>query len=92
MKPCGPLGSLCPWLKHILGLWMSLGSIDIGDMFLNFVLHKDVCVVAGVDLTLFFPEELTEDRTTIWEQRRRCGMGFKSSSYNTIQVNWHVTS
>jgi hypothetical protein len=27
-------------------------------MFLNFILHEDVRKAAGVDLTLYFPEEL----------------------------------
>ena len=46
-----------------------LGDINIGDMFLNFILHEDVRVVAGIDLTPFFPEELegNHHRHVIWE-------------------------
>jgi hypothetical protein len=64
-----------------------MGDIDIGDMFLNFMLHDDVRMVAGVDLTPFSPEELDDQGqvNVIWERWTRCGMGFKSSPYNTIQ-------
>jgi len=46
-----------------------LGDINIGDMFLNFILHEDVRVVAGIDLTPFFPAELegNHHRHVIWE-------------------------
>jgi hypothetical protein len=63
-----------------------LGDIDVGDMFLNFVLHEDVRKVAGVDLSLYFPDELIEGRRVLWERWTRCGMGFRSSPYNTIQA------
>jgi len=63
-----------------------LGDIDVGDMFLNFVLHEDVKKVAGVDLSLYFPDELIEGRRVLWERWTRCGMGFRSSPYNTIQA------
>jgi hypothetical protein len=36
-----------------------MGDIDIGEMFLNFMLHPRMQHHAGVDLTPFFPEELT---------------------------------
>lgn len=31
-----------------------MGDIDIGDMFLNFILHENVHLVVGVDVTPFF--------------------------------------
>jgi hypothetical protein len=45
-----------------------LGDIDIGDMFHNFILHEKVQMLAGIDLTPFFPEELTKKKElkAIW--------------------------
>jgi hypothetical protein len=57
-----------------------MGGIDIGEMFLNFMLHPRMQPYAGVDVTPFFPEELelTEsERRFIWEHWGRCGMGFR---------------
>ncbi len=36
-----------------------LGDIDIGEQFLNFMLEERTQKYAGVDLTNYFPEELT---------------------------------
>ena len=63
-----------------------MGDINIGDMFLNFMLHEKVRVVAGVYLAPFFSEEAHQRGIKmIWERWVRCGMGFKTSPYNTIQ-------
>ncbi len=64
-----------------------MGDLDIGDMFHNFIMLMSLRMVAGVDLTSFFPEELLRrvDLRVIWEHWCRCGMGFKNSPYNTIQ-------
>jgi len=52
-----------------------MGDIDIGDMFLNFILHAKVQPHAGVDLTPFFPEELMGGtRITLWEHWCRCAI------------------
>jgi len=34
-----------------------MGDLDIGEMFLNFMLTKKVQMHAGVDLTPYFPDE-----------------------------------
>jgi hypothetical protein len=34
-----------------------MADVDVGEMFLNFVLHKDLRSVSGVDLTCFFPSK-----------------------------------
>jgi len=64
-----------------------LGDIDIGDMFHNFILHEKVQMLAGIDLTPFFPEELTKKKElkAIWLRWVRSAMGLKSSPYNSIQ-------
>jgi hypothetical protein len=62
-----------------------MGDIDFSEQFLNFVLHERVRSHAGVDLTLFFPEECSETKRLIWEHWVRCGMGFVSSPYNAVQ-------
>jgi len=62
-----------------------MGDIDIGEMFLNFMLHPRMQQHAGVDLTPFFPEELTANRKVIWEHWCRCGMGFRFSPYQAVQ-------
>jgi len=70
-----------------------MADIDVGEQFLNFILHKAVRPYAGVDFTLYFPEELmqtrsdgTQQKGTLWERWVRCGMGFKPSPYNTGQA------
>jgi hypothetical protein len=76
-----------------------LADIDVGEQFLNFVLHKDAQPYAGVDLTAYFPEELelirqgsgphvhtkTKQLSCLWLRWTRCGMGFKPSPYNAGQ-------
>ncbi len=71
-----------------LGTFM--GDLDIADMFLNFMLHPAVQPYAGVDLTPFFPEELTALKHTVWERWTRCAMGFRPSPYQSIQVVLHA--
>ncbi len=62
-----------------------MGDIDLSEQFLNFMLHKCVQAHAGVDLTPFFSEELSHLKKVIWEHWVRCGMGFVSSPYTTVQ-------
>jgi hypothetical protein len=65
-----------------------MGDIDIGEMFLNFMLHPRLRPYAGVDLTPYFGNQIaTSGGTTsvIWERWDRCTMGFKRSPYIAIQ-------
>jgi hypothetical protein len=41
-----------------------LADIDVGEMFLNFILHEPARVYAGVDLTSHFP---LAGGSTLWE-------------------------
>lgn len=61
-----------------------MGDIDIGELFLNFMLKEKILKVAGVDITNYFPEELTSQHWT------HCGMGFKSSPYQACQDTLHA--
>ena len=64
-----------------------MGDLDIGEMFLNFVLTKTVQMHAGVDPTPFFPEEVLESggEKLVWEHWCRCAMGFTTLPYQMVQ-------
>lgn len=64
----------------------SMGDIDIGEMFLNFILHCSLVPLCGVDLTLYFPEEILEGEKVLHEAWTRTGMGFKWSPYQAVQA------
>lgn len=57
-------------------------DLDVGEMFLNFILHEDIRALAGVDLTLFAPERSGE---VIWECWHRALMGLTTSPYQACQ-------
>jgi hypothetical protein len=68
-----------------------MGDLDVGECFLNFMLHPDLRPYAGVDFTLFFPTVNTgvakdKDGKTcrvqsvcVWETWLRAAMGLKPS-------------
>jgi hypothetical protein len=70
----------CPWfaLATIYNILRALepgtymGDIDIGEMFLNFILEARCSYLAGVDLTKYIEKLGGEPRTRLV----RCGMGF----------------
>jgi hypothetical protein len=41
-----------------------MADVDVGEMFLNFILHKSLGSLSGVDLTCFFPQK---DGGRVWE-------------------------
>jgi hypothetical protein len=57
-------------------------DLDVGEMFLNFILHADIRALAGVDLTHYAPEGTGE---TIWECWHRAAMGLTLSPYQSCQ-------
>ena len=59
---------------------------NIGEMFLNFILHEEIRSLCGVDFTKMFGEELTPGMKVLWERWERCAMGLKSSPYQTVQA------
>jgi hypothetical protein len=65
--------------------WMS--NMDIGEMFLNFILHESMQALCGVDLTQIFGEkDESGKRTILWERWTRAAMGLKSSPYQAVQA------
>ena len=81
----------CPWFSlptvesHLravdVGTYM--GDCDIGDMFLNFMLDKNIRKYAGIDISKLYPEESTNG--FLWERWERMLMGFKPSPYCTTR-------
>jgi hypothetical protein len=81
--PWFPLPTVETHLRATLpGYFMA--DVDIGEMFLNFIMHESVRQYCGIDLTLIFPEELRPGQV-LWERWGRCGMGFVFSPYQSIQ-------
>jgi hypothetical protein len=64
-----------------------MGDMDVGEMFLNFVLHESMQALCGIDLTEFFGEEaeLNGKPKLLWERWVRAAMGLKSSPYQAVQ-------
>jgi len=58
-----------------------MADFDIGECFLNFVLHETVQALCGVDLTHYFG-----DGKVLWERWARAAMGLKSSPYQAVQA------
>ncbi len=78
--PWFPLPTVKTHLRTVeSGTWMA--DIDLGEMFLNFMLDEDLREYAGVDVSLFFPELLTDSRGTLWKRWCRLLMGFMASPY-----------
>lgn len=67
----------------VVGTW--LGDNDVGEMFLNFMLHEEVRRLCGVDFTLYFPKELSDTQEKLWVRWTRCAMGLKTSPYQATQ-------
>jgi hypothetical protein len=59
-----------------------MADADVGECFLNFLLHPNLCELAGVDLTPLFGE----DGLTLWEIWVRDAMGIKSSPYQAVSA------
>jgi hypothetical protein len=53
-----------------------MADVDVGEMFLNFVMHKELRSLSGVDLTCFFP---LADGAPVWETWQQVAMGLKLS-------------
>jgi hypothetical protein len=64
-----------------------MGDMDVGEMFLNFILHESMQALCGVDLTKFFGDTSNLDGKPklLWERWVRAAMGLKSSPYQSVQ-------
>ncbi len=71
-------------LVRTVGLTSWMTDRDVGDMFLNYQLHKDVRPFTGVDLTSLYdgPED-PGPRMAVWDRNL---MGFAASPYNSIKL------
>ncbi len=58
-----------------------LADIDLGEMFLNFMLDERLQAYAGVDLTMYLEDRLKEGKDTVWMRWVRLLMGFTASPY-----------
>ena len=59
-----------------------MGDCDIGDCFLNFILHDSVRPYAGVDLSHYASQANDE---IVWERWTRAPMGLTTSPYQACQ-------
>jgi hypothetical protein len=65
-----------------------MGDMDVGETFLNFVLHESMQALCGVNLTQFFGKgssELDQKPKLLWERWVRAAMSLKSSPYQAVQ-------
>jgi hypothetical protein len=81
--PPFPLPTLKTHLRAVEeGTFMA--DLDIGEMFLNFVLHSELRALCGVDLTQYGGTE-NEFQTVAWEVWQQVVMGLKPSPYQAVQ-------
>jgi hypothetical protein len=82
--PWFPLPAVDSLLRTVeAGAWMA--DNDVGEMFLNFVLHESMQAMCGVDLTKYFPDGVPEGTRALWERWTRCAMGLGPSPCQTCQ-------
>jgi hypothetical protein len=62
--------------------WMA--DLDIGEMFLYFVLHSNLQALCGVDLTEY-TDDIEKFGEVVWEVWRRAAMGLKPPPYQAVQ-------
>ena len=58
-------------LRHVVHRAGTRADIDLTEIFLNFMLDRAIRAFARVDLTKFYPEELTLDLKLLWERWER---------------------
>jgi hypothetical protein len=64
----------------------SMADNDVGEMFHNFMLHKDIRKYCGLDLTLYFRRDTDcNQKEKLWERWNRLAMGLRTSPYCAIQ-------
>jgi hypothetical protein len=60
-----------------------MSDVDLGEFFLNFILHPTIRPYTGVDFTKYFPNA---EGTAVWEPWQRAAMGLRSSPYQAVQA------
>jgi hypothetical protein len=61
-----------------------MGDLDVGEMFLNFILEARCSYLARVDLSKYIQELVGNPRH--WARWGSCGMGFIPSPYQTTET------
>jgi hypothetical protein len=66
-----------------------MSDMDIGEMFLNFVLHESMQALCGVGLSSFFAGMDEEGKAVkLWERWTRAAVRrLKSSPYQAVQAS-----
>jgi hypothetical protein len=83
--PSFPLPTVDTLLRSVHpDTWMA--DTDLGEMFLNFVLHESLRELAGVDVTHYQAKPSGSKPGVCWERWSRCAMGLKPSPYQTTQA------
>jgi hypothetical protein len=82
--PWFPLPTIDSLLRNVeAGTWMA--DNDVGEMFLNFILHESVRTFCGVDLSKYFSEGVPTGTKVLWERWTPCAMGLWSLPYQECQ-------
>jgi hypothetical protein len=64
-----------------------MADVDIGEMSLNFILHRELQSLAGVNLTHYFLEDAKDkDGRAKKETWQQAVMGLRSSPYQAVQA------
>jgi hypothetical protein len=66
------------------GIFMS--DVDIAEMFLNFFLDWHLRKHAGVDLTIYFTDDLVKGKYTFWVRWNRIAMGLRSYHFCAVHI------
>lgn len=63
-------------------------DLNIGEMFLNFMLDQEVQQYVGVDLTPLVDKDLKSEtcNKVVWEKYLRCAMGLAMSPNHTTRA------
>jgi hypothetical protein len=56
-------------------------DVDLGEFFLNFILHPTIRLYTFVDFTKYFPNE---EGTALWEAWQQAAMELRLSPYQAI--------
>jgi hypothetical protein len=79
--PCFVLPTIQMHLRQVeAGTFMC--DLDVGEVFLHFILHTDIWSLAGVDLTHYTKEGKLG---VVWECWHQAAMGLMSSPYQACQ-------
>jgi hypothetical protein len=77
------LPTLCTALRFLDFNYYS-ADLDLGEMFLNFPLHRDLQSYSGVDVTPFKTELNLDTRGSCWLHWSQAWMGARPSPYNAV--------